>query len=261
MTLENKTIYYCWFGRGELSDTAKRSLASWERFVPGYRIVRCDEDMFDVGSHPWTKAAYEAGKYAYVADYVRFWLIYNFGGVYMDLGSELIRDITVLCETCSPFSGIEEFSKTATTGLIVAAPRHNPVVAEVLATYDATEFIDDLDFLREHTVNEFFTKALETHGFIRKDERQKVGDWTLLQSSAFCPVYGIGGYHVKKDTVSIHHYSCSWGSEKDRYCFSVERKLAPFVGRKLALAISLVAREMKYGGVKGLAQAVVRKIK
>ena len=110
-----KTIYYCWFGRGELSATAKKSLASWGRYAPGYRIVRCDEDFFDVESHPWTKAAYEAGKYAYVADYVRFWAIYNFGGVYMDLGSELVRDITQLCETWLPFSAIEELLRTATT--------------------------------------------------------------------------------------------------------------------------------------------------
>lgn len=111
-----KTIYYCWFGDGELSATAQKCLLSWERYAPGYCITRCDERLFDIESTPWTKAAYAAGKYAYVADYVRFWAIYNFGGVYMDLGSELVRDITSLCETYSPFSAIEELSKTVNTG-------------------------------------------------------------------------------------------------------------------------------------------------
>lgn len=68
-----KTIYYCWFGDGELSATAQKCLLSWERYAPGYCITRCDERLFDIESTPWTKAAYAAGKYAYVADYVRFW--------------------------------------------------------------------------------------------------------------------------------------------------------------------------------------------
>lgn len=243
-----KTIYYCWFGRGELSATAKKCLASWERYAPGYRIVRCDEKMFDVESHPWTKAAYAAGKYAYVADYARFWLIYNFGGVYMDLGSELVRDITPLCETCSPFSAIEELSRTATTGLIVASPRHNPVVAEALSFYDSTSFSDDPDFLQAHTVNEVFTGALEVRGFVREDVRQEVDEWTLLPSSAFNPVYGFGGYHVKNETYSVHHYSGSWVEPKFKTKRKIVQSLSPFVGRRLAQIVGRTVAEIKHNG-------------
>ena len=243
-----KTIYYCWFGRGKLSATAEKCLASWERYAPGYRIVRCDESVFDVESHPWTKAAYEAGKYAYVADYVRFWAIYNFGGVYMDLGSELVRDIAPLCETCSPFSAIEELSRTATTGLIVAAPRHNPVIGDALAAYDSLRFSDNPDFLQAHTVNEIFTGALEERGFVRKDAMQKVGEWTLLPSSAFNPVYGLGGYHVKKDTYSVHHYSGSWVEQKYRIKRDVVRKCSPFLGRRLSQILGRILMELSDGG-------------
>ena len=245
-----KVIYYCWFGRGELSATAMKSLASWERYAPGFRIVRCDEEMFDAESHPWTKAAYEAEKYAYVADYVRFWLIYNFGGVYMDLGSELVRDITSLCEACSPFSAIEELSKTATTGLIVASPRHNPVVAEVLASYDALAFSDDPEFLRAHTVNVMFTNALEKRGFVREDRRQEVDGWTLLPSSAFNPVYGFGGYHIKKDTYSVHHYSASWEEPKFRAKRRIVHALAPLVGRRAAQIVGRTIAELSHEGVR-----------
>lgn len=243
-----KTIYYCWFGRGELSATAKKCLASWERYAPGYRIVCCDEDVFDIGSHPWTKAAYAAGKYAYVADYVRFWAIYNFGGVYMDLGSELVRDITQLCETCSPFSAIEELSRTATTGLIVSAPSHDPIMGDALAAYDSLRFSDNPDFLRAHTVNEIFTGVLEAHGFVREDVMQMVGEWTLLPSSAFNPVYGFGGYHIKKDTYSIHHYSGSWVEPKYRIKRDVVRRCSPFLGRRLSQILGRILMELSDGG-------------
>ncbi len=245
-----KTIYYCWFGHGELSETAKKSLASWEKYAPGYKIVRCDEDMFDVAAHPWARDAYAARKFAYVADYARFWLIYNYGGVYMDLGSELVRDISSLCDECSPFSAIEELSKTATTGLIVASPRHNPVVAEVLAAYDALPFTDDSEFLRTHTVNEMFSRVLENYGFVRENRLQKVGEWTLLPSDAFNPVYGFGGYHIKKATYSVHHYSASWREPKFRTKKMIERRLAPFIGRRASQVIGRIIAELKHNGLR-----------
>ena len=244
-----KVIHYCWFGHGELSDTAKRSLSSWERFAPGYEIRCCDESVFDVEDHAWTKDAYEAGKYAYVADYARFWLIYEYGGVYMDLGSELVRDITALVAQCSPFSAIEDLSKTANTGLIVASPRTNPVVASVLAHYDSLKFSDDPTFLQSHTVNVMFTGELEKRGFAREDRLQHVDGWTLLPSSAFNPVYGFGGYHIKKDTYSVHHYSASWVEPKFKMKKAIVDRMAPFIGRRAAQILGRTIAEIKFEGL------------
>ena len=246
-----RTIFYCWFGHGNLSKTAENALASWRRYAPGYRIVRCDESVFDVDSHPWTHAAYAAGKYAYVADYVRFWAIYNYGGIYMDLGSELIRDITSLCEHCSPFTAIEEMSRTANAGLIMASPRHNPVISEVLRAYDDEAFSDNLLYLNEHTVNEMFTSVLERHGFIREDRRQIVGGWTLLPSSAFSPVYGLGGFHIKRDTYSVHHYSASWVEPKFKTKRKIFLALTPFIGRRAANVVGRIIAELKHNGLLG----------
>lgn len=246
-----KVIHYCWFGHGELSETAKKTLASWERYAPGFEIRRCDESVFDVYSCEWTRKAYVAKKYAFVADYARFRMLYDFGGVYMDLGSELVKDITPLVEAYSPFSAIEELSKTANTGLIAAAPPHNPVVASVLARYESMDFSDDPEFLKANTVNEMLTSELEKHGFVREDRLQKGGGWTLLPSRCFNPVYGFGGYHVKKDTYSVHHYSGSWVEPEFRIKKSVVDACSPFLGRRLAQVIGRVVGEVKTKGVRG----------
>lgn len=244
-----KTIYYCWFGHGKLSNTALNCLESWKEHAPGFQIIRCDEEMFDVQSHPWTKAAYAASKYAYVSDYVRFWLIYNNGGVYMDLGSELVRDIGQLCEDLSPFTAIEECSQTATPGLIMSAPCHNSLIAEVLDVYDSLSFSDEPDFLEAHTVNKIFTSCLESRGFTREDIFQKVGEWTVLPSMAFNPVFGLGGYHIKKDTYSVHHYSGSWVEPKFQMKRKLVQSLSPYVGRRIAQVIGRIVAEVKYEGV------------
>lgn len=253
MTLMPKVIHYCWFGHGELSETAKRTLDSWERFAPGFEIRCCDESVFDVDSCEWTKRAYEAKKYAFVSDYARFRMIYDHGGVYMDLGSELVRDITPLVETRSPFSAIEELSKTATPGLIVSSQPRNPVIGSVLSRYEAMDFEDDPEFLASNTVNEVFTAELERIGFAREDKMQKVGDWTLFPSSSFNPIYGFGGYHIRKDTYSVHHYSGSWTEPKIQVKKQVVRRLSPFLGRRAAQVIGRIIGEVKQEGlVKGI---------
>lgn len=257
MTSTPHIIHYCWFGHGDLSAQAKKTLASWERFAPGYEIHRCDESTFDVGCCEWTRKAYEAKKYAFVADYARFRMLHDFGGVYMDLGSELVKDITPLVEACSPFSAIEELSKTANTGLIAATPPLNPVVASVLARYESTDFSVDPAFLEANTVNWVFTSELVKLGYVLEDKQQKVGEWTLLPSSAFNPVYGFGGYHIKKDTYSIHHYSASWSEPKMKVKYALVNRLSPFLGRRIAQVIGRVVGEVSQEGfMKGLRNCV-----
>lgn len=77
----------------KLPEHASRVIESWRKYAPDYEIKCWNENNFDVNDHLFTKAAYESGKMAFVSDYVRFWAVYNYGGIYMDLGSELIRDI------------------------------------------------------------------------------------------------------------------------------------------------------------------------
>ena len=243
-------IHYCWFGHGELSDTAKRVLASWEKYAPGFEIRRCDESVFDVNCCEWTRKAYAAKKYAFVADYARFRMLNDFGGVYMDLGSELLKDITVRVETDSPFSAIEELSCTVNTGLIAAVPPRNPVVASVLARYESMNFSDEAEFLYANTVNEMLTSELEKYGFVREDKYQKVSGWTLLPSCYFNPVYGFGGYHIKKNTYSVHRYSGSWVEPEFRVKKRIVDGLSPFLGRRLAQVIGRVIGEIKVKGVR-----------
>lgn len=248
MSKTPKIIHYCWFGHGEIPKAAKCTLASWERYAPGFEIRRCDENAFDIHSCEWTDKAYQAKKYAFVSDYVRFRLLYEYGGIYMDLGSELIKDISELVKASSPFSAIEESSKTIAAGLITAAPPHDPAIAAVIARYEALSFCDTSEFLAKHTVNAMFTSELEKLGFVREDREQKVGQWTLLSSSAFNPVYGFGGYHIKKDTYSIHRSTGSWMGKKYQVKKKVVNRLAPIIGRRAAQVLGRIVGEVKENG-------------
>ena len=86
-----KKIHYIWFGRGENSERVRTCLASWKEKLPDYEIIEWNEDNFDVGMCDFTRKAYEEGKWAYVADVARLWVLLNEGGIYMDTDAGHMR--------------------------------------------------------------------------------------------------------------------------------------------------------------------------
>lgn len=243
----NRIIHYCWFGGKPLTEAGKRSIASWRRFAPDFDIVRWDETNSPLDACPFVRDAFAAKRWAFVADYVRFHAIYEHGGVYMDVGSELVRDIEPLLD-CAPFSAIEELTLTVNPGLILCAETGDSLVGEVLDRYRGLTFEDTDAFMHAHTVNEMLTEVLEERGYERKDVLQVVDSWTLLPSRCFNPVYGFGGFHIKRDTYSIHRYSGSWTSPVDRRKKQFVNVASPFIGRRQAQVIGRVIGELSVNG-------------
>ena len=99
-------IHYCWFGGNPLGENELKCIGSWERFLPGYKIVRWDESNFDVRCCEYVSEAYDAKKWAFVSDYARFKILYDQGGLYFDTDVELIRPIDDLLAE-GPFMGFE----------------------------------------------------------------------------------------------------------------------------------------------------------
>ena len=93
-----KIIHYCWFGGNELSELAKKCISSWRKYCPDYEIIEWNESNFDINLCQYVREAYKEKKWAFVSDYARFWILYNFGGIYMDTDVELIKSIDDLVE-------------------------------------------------------------------------------------------------------------------------------------------------------------------
>lgn len=132
-----KIIHYCWFGGKEKPESAQKCIKSWKKFFPDYEIKEWNESNFDVNMIPYTKAAYEAKKYAFVSDFARFWVLYHHGGVYFDTDVEVIRNMDDLlakgnfmgCEVDS----IENYSVAPGLGLAVE-PQHS-LYKEIIEEY------------------------------------------------------------------------------------------------------------------------------
>lgn len=59
--------------------------------MPDYDFVLWNYNKFPRGESQWVDQAFNAGKYAFCADYIRLYALYNYGGIYLDLDVEVIK--------------------------------------------------------------------------------------------------------------------------------------------------------------------------
>ena len=162
-----KVIHYCWFGRGPKPQSVLECISSWHKFMPDYHVKEWNEDNFDVQMTKYVEEAYRAGSYAHVSDVARFWILYNFGGVYFDTDIELLQSIDDIVSQ-GPFMGFEAVSdvkrKTVNPGLGIAAPAGHPFYKRVLDFYNGRHFIR-MDGKSTGSVMKAMSKLMENMDF------------------------------------------------------------------------------------------------
>ena len=214
-----KLIHYCWFGGKPLPESALKCIESWRRFFPDYQIVEWNEDNFDVRANRYVSEAYDSGKYAFVSDYARFWVMFNHGGIYFDTDVEVVADMgDVLSQ--GPYMGMEmtlSGEVAVNPGLGFACEPHMPVLAELLSRYDTLRFLNDDGSMNLTTIVKHTTDVLLTHGYVPKNSMQVCAGFHLYPVDFFCPQdYRTGKLDVTGNTRSIHHYAATWHTRKDR---------------------------------------------
>lgn len=210
-----KIIHYCWFGGEPLPDLAVKCLTSWKKFFPDYEIKEWNESNFDFNCCEYVKEAYETKKWAFVSDYARFLVLYNYGGLYFDTDVEVIMDMSDIVAKGS-FMGCES-SNELYLGLEVnpglglgVTPRH-ALYKEILDSYEKSHFLNQDGSNNYITVVDRTTQILKSHGFKNTNELQQVANIHVYPKDYFCPLdYISGKLMVTENTKSIHWYDASW---------------------------------------------------
>lgn len=138
-----KKIHYCWFGRNPLPESAKKCIESWKKYCPAYEIIEWNEDNFDLTENRYAREAYEQKKWAFVSDYARLKIVYEQGGIYMDVDVELIKPLDELTEL-DGYMGFEkeiDGQMWIATGLGFGARAGHPIVGALLKDYEDIPFI------------------------------------------------------------------------------------------------------------------------
>lgn len=223
------TIHYCWFGRNPLPKSAQKCIESWRRYFPGWEIKEWNESNFDVNIIPYTRQAYQSKKYAFVSDYARFWILYNYGGVYFDTDVEVLKPFDDVLAR-GPFMGREAGSYIrnicdsdlsgygVNPGLGMGAIAGSSILKEILDQYSSYRFILDDGSLNKKTIVSYTTEALLKYGLSlgSANEPEKVGEFWIYPTDFFCPMDHTRGNIIELTdrTHSIHRYDATWNDHK-----------------------------------------------
>ncbi|GGG96891.1 glycosyltransferase family 32 protein [Pedobacter zeae] len=196
-----KTIHYCWFGNNNLDSLSTTCINSWKKYLPDYKIIKWDESNFDISCNNYVLEAYRQKKWAFVSDYVRAYVLYHYGGIYLDTDVEIRSNLDIFLSNRA-FSGFElkGFPFTAVWG---AEKQHNwPGL--VLSYYDKQKAFT----LTTNTA--IVSGILEKHYKVNRNEDrlQRLEDGVCIYpSSTFC-------IDLPKN-YACHHFNGSWEEKNE----------------------------------------------
>ncbi len=209
-----KIIHYCWFGPKEIPALELHCMLSWEKYFPDYEVMFWNEETFDINSNRFAQQAYQGGHYAFVSDYVRTKVLYEYGGIYLDTDVEIIHYFDNVIKDGFSFLGFE--NSTHIGSAVMGMSKKHPIMGEFMNYYLNNSFINnsgDIDTIANVIK---FTDILTTQGLNTNGKRQVVKDIDIYPRDYFYPKnISNNEFIVTNNTLSIHKYSCSWMTPRE----------------------------------------------
>jgi hypothetical protein len=219
-----KIIHYIWLGGKPLPELAEQCIASWQKYMPDWQIMRWDETTLQK-SNCWleqmplyVQQAYAARKFAFVSDYIRLWALEQYGGLYMDVDFLVFRPFDDLMDKYPAFAGYEGSKRQPVMQGVIASEPHGAWVRDMLATYNTRTFIKEDGSLDMTPNTAYFTDRLEAQGFVADGVEKDVyvDDIFFLHVFPvyyFCPVLTTGEDLRTEETYCEHKGVSSWAQK------------------------------------------------
>ena len=142
-----KIIHYTWFSNEPMPAEIQACVDSWQRYMPDYTLVKWDMDSIAGIDNIFMREAIGKRKWAFAADLVRLFAVYNQGGIYLDTDMELTRSLDPLLSHRA-FIGREHIfhidnyrtEHYLTSHCFGAEPRH-PFIKRCLDYYEGRRFV------------------------------------------------------------------------------------------------------------------------
>ena len=252
-----KIIHYCWFGHNPKPKLATKCIRSWKKHCKNYQFIEWNEDNFDISSAPqYVQEAYAAKKWAFVTDYVRLFVVYHNGGIYLDTDVEILRNIDELLEL-SAFFGLET-GNYVNTGLGFGAEQHAPILKELMEDYHNIPFVLENGELDLTGCPERNTKVFLQHGLKMENKTQEIENKMLVFAEEyFCPKnYCTDEINITKNSYAIHHYDASWFSETQQ-----KEKETRWKNKQKKAKIKKIRATVKSVGIRMLGEKLYKKLR
>lgn len=232
-----KTIHYIWLGGAPLPELVEKCIASWQKLCPDYEIKKWDESNLNLDLYPYVRQAYDAKKYAFASDVLRYQIIWENGGIYLDVDVELIKPLDEILAN-ELFMGFES-KEYINPGLIIGAEPKNAHIEKLLAMYENENFVLANGQQNLTTICARTTEYLTKLG-LKPDngEIQKIDNITIYPTDYFCPLnYQKRKLKKTERTYAIHWYLGSWVRPSTFFgsiCYKIKQIIKTIIGKENA---------------------------
>ena len=195
-------------------------IKGWKEKLPDYKFILWNLNNFDIKSTIWTQQAFQEKKYAFAADYIRLYAIYNHGGIYMDMDVEVLKPFSDELLSKDYMLCYEGKNKGIEAG-IMGGEKGAKWLEDCICHYDNRAFIlpngkFDTTPLPEVLFNSLNNKYLKTGIIVPK---------TYDYFTAKC--FENGKIKITENTYTIHHFKGSWLSKGHKFKIMIIRILGP----------------------------------
>lgn len=225
-----RIIHFCWFGGNPYPEKVQTCIESWKINLPEYEIICWDENNFDINVCNFTKEAYEAGKYAFVSDYVRLFVLKQYGGIYLDVDVEVVKSFDPILNN-HLILALEEAGDI--TGAFIASEPNHPFWDEMMNIYHGMSFKLPDGTYNMVVNNVWMQDVLNKYGYEKKNVYQVLSNGAVVYPDDYFHAKSLVSGEVRrtKNTYCIHHHTLLWVSKKTKFIRFMRMKiLVPLLG-------------------------------
>lgn len=205
-----KKIHYIWIGGKEKSKLTELCLNSWRRVLDNYEIIEWNENnlpLDELRKNRFLGKCIKLKLWAFVSDYLRLYVLYKYGGIYLDTDVEVIKTFTPLLDA-KLFIGYENNDYIGTA--VIGAEPGNGTIKRLLDFYN--DEIWNVDFINNPII---FKYLYEREPLLFKDCK-------IYPQNYFSPYIPEKNYNKPvetEETYSIHWYTANWNMNLRGYIF------------------------------------------
>ncbi len=214
-----KIIHFCWLSNDPFPDEIQKCMNSWKTFLPDYEFIHWNFQRFPKEKSQWVSQAFDKKKYAFAADYIRLYALYNYGGIYLDTDVEVLKSFNDLLDL--PYFIGKESTPSGIEAAVLGSEPKNLLIKSLLDSYEGRNFVKE-DGAFENTPLPFlFRRCIDSQYLYRQINSKEEfsydkGIINIFPVDYFSPKkWDTKELKLTENTYSIHHFAGSWLSHTD----------------------------------------------
>jgi glycosyltransferase involved in cell wall biosynthesis len=201
-----KVIHYIWLGKEKEPDIINK----WKEL--NYLIIKWDDTFFK--NNTFVQKWIKKGNYSFASDYIRMWVLYNFGGIYLDTDIDIIKPFPEEMFNQPQFFGYED-DDIIIESCCIGACSSNKYIKKFLDWFDNYG-----DSYGEGFIDIKGNKCKNIMPSIISNILQNEKDISIYPNEILCANHyteqGKQKYKQTENTILKHYFGGSWLKEEKK---------------------------------------------